>query len=266
MEVVGEENGQPMPRRRDFIKGVFGAAVAVSMAAGADSAAMAASGSGSISHANKTLFGENVYVFDPKMPSDGINHITQHVFQKMESNQFAAKGYAFLFKPGQYSVNFNVGFYTEVAGLGQNPDDVQINGGVNINAQWSGGSALDNFWRSISNIAVQPSATGGTARIAVSQAAPIRRLHVKGGLNLFDVWKSCQWWLPRRFHRGRQSPAGLAAAMVVAKQQVGRLEQRRLEHGLCRVPERARKHLSKPGIHRGRGNTGDTRKALPDGR
>ena len=181
-----------MPKRRDFIKGVFAAAVASSMATGADGATIPTNaGFEPIYRANKTLFGENVYVFDPGMPSEGINHITRDIFRKMESNQFAGKGYAFLFKPGQYRVNFNVGFYTEVAGLGQNPDDVLISGGVNVNAQWSGGSALDNFWRSMSNLAVLPSATGGTARIAVSQAAPIRRLHMRGGLNLFDVWKSC---------------------------------------------------------------------------
>ena len=181
-----------MPKRRDFIKAMFAAAMASSMATGSDAPAMPTSGDlASISQANKTLFGKNVYVFDPRMPSDGINHITRDIFRKMESNQFAPQGYAFLFKPGKYKVNLNVGFYTEVAGLGRNPDDVFIDGGVNINAQWSGGSALVNFWRSISNLAVLPSATSGAARIAVSQAAPIRRLHVKGDLFLYDVWKSC---------------------------------------------------------------------------
>jgi hypothetical protein len=182
-----------MPKRRDFIKGCFAAAMASSMASVADAGAMPANGMGaSVYQANKTLLGENVYVFDPRMPSDGINHITRDIFRKMESNQFASQGYALLFKPGEYKVNFNVGFYTEVAGLGQNPDEVLISGGVNVNAQWSGGAALDNFWRSISNLAVWPSATGGATRIAVSQAAPIRRLHVRGDLNLFDVWTSCQ--------------------------------------------------------------------------
>ena len=88
-------------------------------------------------------------------------------------------------------MNFHVGFYTQVAGLGQNPDDVLPDGGVNINAQWSGGAALDNFWRSVENFAVFPSATAGAMRFAVSQASPMRRVHVKGGLNLYDVWKSC---------------------------------------------------------------------------
>ena len=182
-----------MANRRQFIKAMSVAALASSVAAQTEVMAKPRTGrTVSAAQANKSPFGENVYVFDPQMPSEGINHITRDVFRKMESNQFASKGYAFLFKPGKYRVNFNVGFYTEVAGLGKNPDDVLIDGGVNINAQWSGGAALDNFWRSVGNFSVLPSATGGATRIAVSQAAPIRRLHVKGDLNLFDVWTSCK--------------------------------------------------------------------------
>lgn len=182
-----------MTNRRQFVKMLSTAAVASLAAWRADAVAKPTVGSTvPVSRANRTVFGENVYVFDADMPAEGINHITRDVFSKMESNQFASQGYAFLFKPGKYRVNFNVGFYTEVAGLGQNPDDVLIDGGVNINAQWSGGAALVNFWRTISNFAVLPSATGGATRIAVSQASPMRRLHVKGDLNLYDVWKSCQ--------------------------------------------------------------------------
>ena len=92
-----------------------------------------------------------------------------------------------LFKPGKYDVTFNVGFYTHVAGLGRNPDDVHINGGVNVNAKWMpNANATCNFWRTLENFAVTPSATKGVTRIAVSQAAPLRRLHVKGDLHLFD--------------------------------------------------------------------------------
>jgi hypothetical protein len=105
----------------------------------------------------------------------------------MEFNQFGSERYALLFKSGEYNVTFNVGFYTHVAGLGQNPDDVHINGGVNVNAQWMpNANATCNFWRSFENFAVTPSSTKGVTRIAVSQAAPLRRLHVRGELHLFD--------------------------------------------------------------------------------
>ncbi len=181
-----------MPNRRQFMKIMSTAAVASMAPTLTDAQALpTAEGAASLSRANTTIFGENVYVFDADMPAEGINHIARAIFRKMESNQFASQGYAFLFKPGTYKVNFNVGFYTEVAGLGKNPDDVLIDGGVNINAQWSAGAALVNFWRTVSNYAVRPSATGGTTRIAVSQASPMRRLHVKGNLDLYDVWKSC---------------------------------------------------------------------------
>ena len=142
---------------------------------------------GPVSPANSTIFGPNVFVFDAGMPAAYIQSTATGIFSKMESNQFGAERYALLFKPGKYNVTFNVGFYTHVAGLGKNPDDVNINGGVNVNAQWMpNANATCNFWRTLENFAVTPSSTKGVTRIAVSQAAPLRRLHVKGSLHLFD--------------------------------------------------------------------------------
>jgi hypothetical protein len=145
--------------------------------------------------ANTTSFGPNVYVFDPKMPDADIEKAAKDIFAKMEKNHFGPERYALLFKPGKYKVDFNVGFYTHVAGLGRNPDDVLIDGALTINAKWADGMALDNFWRTVENLAILPSSdvpwknTKGVTRIAVSQAAPLRRLHVKGELQLFD-WGS----------------------------------------------------------------------------
>ena len=140
-----------------------------------------------VSTANTTMFGPNVYVFDTSMPAADIQSTATDIFSKMESNQFGSQRYALLFKPGEYGVTFNVGFYTHVAGLGRNPDDVNINGGVNVNARWMpNANATCNFWRTLENFAVTPSSTKGVTRIAVSQAAPLRRLHVKGELHLFD--------------------------------------------------------------------------------
>ncbi len=142
---------------------------------------------GEIAAANATIFGPNVYVFDPSMPAAGVQKAAMNVFSKMESNQFGPERFALLFRPGDYDVTFNVGFYTQVAGLGKNPDDVRINGGVNVNAKWmAAANATCNFWRSLENFAVTPTASKGVTRIAVSQAAPLRRLHVKGELHLFD--------------------------------------------------------------------------------
>jgi hypothetical protein len=126
--------------------------------------------------------GPNVLVFDSSMPSATIQSKLDSVFSKQETNQFGTDRYALLFKPGSYNVNANIGFYTSIAGLGRSPDDVTINGGVNVDAGWFNGNATQNFWRSAENMAVNP--TGGTDRWAVAQAAPFRRMHIRGGLNL----------------------------------------------------------------------------------
>lgn len=137
-----------------------------------------------ISGANSTIFGPNVYVFDPSMSTADIQNVSTTIFNKQETNQFGSERYALLFKPGSYNVNIREGFYTHVAGLGQNPDDVNITGGFNVDAKWADGNATQNFWRSVENIKITPSS--GKTQWAVSQAAPMRRVHIAGALDLFD--------------------------------------------------------------------------------
>jgi len=133
-------------------------------------------------------FGPNVTIFDPSTPPTTVQAVLDNAFnaQKLSPTaQFGPQRYAFLFKPGSYAVNANLGFYTALAGLGQNPDDVTLNGSVNVDSGWNYGdqaNATQNFWRSAENLAVAP--TGGTDRWAVSQAAPMRRIHVLGNLVL----------------------------------------------------------------------------------
>ncbi|OTA86388.1 glycoside hydrolase family 55 protein [Hypoxylon sp. CO27-5] len=145
----------------------------------------------SVYSANKTIFGPNVYVFDPSMPAANIQAKATAIFKQMEANEFGTERYALLFKPGTYNVLFDVGFYTHVAGLGQSPDDVLIEGGVNVPAYWMPNrNATCNFWRAFENFSINASAaTNNTTTIAVSQAAPLRRMHVRssGGLWLFQV-------------------------------------------------------------------------------
>ncbi|MGW5847426.1 discoidin domain-containing protein [Streptomyces sp. NPDC055254] len=125
--------------------------------------------------------GPNVIVFDPSTP--GIQAKLDEVFTQQESAQFGSGRYQFLFKPGTYNgLNAQIGFYTSVSGLGLSPDDTTINGDVTVDAGWFGGNATQNFWRSAENLALNP--VNGTNRWAVSQAAPFRRMHVRGGLNL----------------------------------------------------------------------------------
>ncbi|MGW7440445.1 discoidin domain-containing protein [Streptomyces sp. NPDC054849] len=125
--------------------------------------------------------GPNVIVFDPSTPN--IQARLDQVFQQQESAQFGTGRYQFLFKPGTYNgLNAQIGFYTSISGLGLSPDDTTINGDVTVDAGWFNGNATQNFWRSAENLALNP--VNGTDRWAVSQAAPFRRMHVKGGLNL----------------------------------------------------------------------------------
>ncbi|MGW6821255.1 discoidin domain-containing protein [Streptomyces sp. NPDC055005] len=125
--------------------------------------------------------GPNVIVFDPSTPN--IQARLDQVFAQQESAQFGSGRYQFLFKPGTYNgLNAQIGFYTSISGLGLSPDDTTINGDVTVDAGWFGGNATQNFWRSAENLALNP--VNGTDRWAVSQAAPFRRMHVKGGLNL----------------------------------------------------------------------------------
>ena len=46
--------------------------------------------------------------------------------------EFSTARYAFLFKPGSYSVDVPVGFYTQVLGLGASPDDVTFTGAKGV--------------------------------------------------------------------------------------------------------------------------------------
>jgi F5/8 type C domain-containing protein len=130
--------------------------------------------------------GPNVLVFDPSMSTASIQAQLNTVFAQQETNQFGSQRYELMFKPGSYSgLTANIGFYTSIAGLGRNPDDVQLNSSnVTVDAGWFGGNATQNFWRSAENFSVTPPAGTAYERWAVAQAAPMRRLDVHTHLSL----------------------------------------------------------------------------------
>ncbi|WP_433201376.1 discoidin domain-containing protein [Dactylosporangium sp. CS-047395] len=134
--------------------------------------------------------GSNVVVFDPGQSSSTIQARLDQIFTQQEKNQFGTQRYQLLFKPGSYSgLNAQIGFYTSINGLGQNPQDVQIHGDITVDAGWMAGNATQNFWRSAENMSIYP--VNGTDRWAVAQAAPFRRMDVHGGMTLASP--NCGW-------------------------------------------------------------------------
>jgi F5/8 type C domain/Putative Ig domain len=142
-------------------------------------------GTGCTSGSNTPNLGPNVFIFDPSQGNSSIQTTLNNVFNTQKVNQFGAQRFALLFKPGTYAVEANIGYYTSIQGLGQNPDDVTINGDVTVDAFDGTGNATQNFWRSAENMAINPSA--GNDRWAVAQAGPFRRMDVHGGLQLFPA-------------------------------------------------------------------------------
>ncbi|MFC6023357.1 discoidin domain-containing protein [Plantactinospora solaniradicis] len=138
--------------------------------------------------------GPNTFVFDPSTPTSTIQSRLNTIFTQQETAQFAPNRYAVLFKPGNYTADVNLGFFTQVAGLGFSPDDVNLNGHVRAEAFWMGGNATQNFWRSAENLSVTLPAGVTVERWAVSQAAPYRRMHLRGAQNQIQLWNGGDGW------------------------------------------------------------------------
>src|SRR5262245_11403190 len=192
-----------------LVAGALAALAWAAPAAGAAGTALAAP-----PESSQPGLGPNVYVFDPGMAQSQIQATVDAVAEQQVSNQFGTQRYALLFEPGTYGSQadpliFQVGYYTSVAGLGASPGDVTINGAVDVFNQCFSGSctALDNFWRSLSNLTIDltlpkhppayaptppdnPFCANSAEMWATSQAAPLRRVHVNGFVTLFDYCSS----------------------------------------------------------------------------
>ena len=143
--------------------------------------------------------GPNVVVFDPSMSTSQIQTTVDAIATQQVDNEMGSQRYALLFKPGTYGTAANplivqVGYYTDVAGLGASPTDVVINGHVDVYNRCltpDNCIALNNFWRSVSNLTINVAGLAGCRASgdfwAVSQAAPMRRVNITGGnLTLMD--------------------------------------------------------------------------------
>lgn len=141
----------------------------------------------------KPDFGPNVLVFDSSTPAADIQAQIDKVYAIQQKSEFGSARYALLFLPGKYHVDVPVGFYTQVLGLGASPDAVEIDGNVHSDASLPRNNATCTFWRAVEGFSVTPA--GGTMQWAVSQAVPMRRMHVRGNLVLHqnNGWASGGW-------------------------------------------------------------------------
>jgi len=140
------------------------------------------------------------------MPPSRIEAEVNSIASRQAGNQFGSQRYALLFEPGTYGsaahpLFLQVGYYTTVAGLGASPGDVVINGAVDSFNQCASPTpagagdctALNNFWRSLSNLTINlpPPPAGAPCRRtaefwATSEASPLRRVQVNGLTSLAD--------------------------------------------------------------------------------
>lgn len=152
--------------------------------------------------------GSNVYVFNPSESVSSILSTLNTISNAQVGNQFGTARYQIFFEPGTYGSSsnplvFTVGYYESVAGLGQTPGAVVINGAINSYNQCTNGVqtecyATDNFWRSVSNLTINVTGmTGcfsGVDVWAVSQAAPLRDVVINGNLTLMDYCDGSPDW------------------------------------------------------------------------
>ena len=130
-------------------------------------------------------FGPNVLIFDPAMTD--IQSRINALFARRERSEFGPGRVAYLFKPGEYHLDVQMGFCMQALGLGRSPDEVGITGAVRSKADWARNhNATVNFWRGAENLAVTPTLEDKVNVWAVSQGTALRRVHFHGNVALWD--------------------------------------------------------------------------------
>ncbi|MFD0635687.1 ricin-type beta-trefoil lectin domain protein [Catenulispora yoronensis] len=152
--------------------------------------------------------GPNVIVISPSQSVSAIASELNAIGTQQNPNQFGTQRYEILFQPGTYGsaanpLDFQIGYYESVQGLGQNPGQVVINGTIDSWNQCTNGDqtqcyATNNFYRSISNLTINVTGlTGcfaGEEVWAASQAAPMRRVAINGNTTLMDYCDGTPAW------------------------------------------------------------------------
>lgn len=134
---------------------------------------------------NSSMFGKNVYVFNDSMHPDSIQNVLDYVHNLQAGDEFNNRRFALLFKPGTYKAKVIVDYYVQALGLGITPDKVNIHGSVESSWSRPDNKVTIQFWRGAENFKVYPDTSEKWMLWAVSQAAPMRRMHILGNVN-FD--------------------------------------------------------------------------------
>ena len=132
------------------------------------------------------LFGENTLIISPGDSKEDVTRAIESITKELANgriSQFTSRRQAVLFKPGNYDwLSFENGFYMQVSGLGLSPAETILDK-VSVDTDWLGGrNATCNFWRVLENLSLANKT--GQFKYGVSQAAPMRRLLIRGTVNL----------------------------------------------------------------------------------
>ena len=106
-------------------------------------------------------FGPNVCVFTATMTQASIQKDLDRIAsQQVVASQFDSQRYAVLFRPGTYGsagnpLVFQVGYYTQVAGLGAMPEDT-VNGAIDVSTTSDSGTQDCNRASTTSGVAIEP--------------------------------------------------------------------------------------------------------------
>lgn len=148
-------------------------------------------------HPTTPDLGPNVLLLTPDTPTAEAQAKIDAIYATQQHNEFGPERNAILLTPGDYHLDIPLGYYTEVRGLGASPDSTHVTGNVHAEASLPHYNGTCVFWRGVENFAVTPTGgdTPGTMKWAVSQAAPMRRMHIHGDLVLHDHggWVSGGW-------------------------------------------------------------------------
>ena len=189
------------PRRAALlIAAALAAGGGLALAPAGAAAASPAPASSMCPGATTAAFGPNVCVFSDTMSQtviqDDLNNISTQ--QVPVGSQFDSQRYAVFFEPGSYGsaadpLVFQVGYYTEVAGLGAMPQDTVINGAAEMynNLCTAGTSNCNsdlNFWRSLSNLTLNVDLPGSPP----AYAPPIAESGGPGCANSEESWSASQ--------------------------------------------------------------------------